>query len=57
MAFKVHLVTTNDVCDKCSKVTDEQLFLIAQSTRTDRNFIYIHKSCLLKSIAKAEVPA
>lgn len=54
MAFSVYLAHSDDICDKCKKATDEPVLIVKQSDRTDKNFIYVHKSCLLKSIAKAE---
>ena len=57
MAFGLYLGCPNDLCDKCNKITEEAVVIIKHSGRYDRNFIYVHQSCLSKAIEKAKKAA
>ena len=62
MAFNLSITKEqSDTCDKCRKPASEQRPLIHLWTTgrsyDQRNFIQVHKDCLLKAIAKEEAAA
>jgi hypothetical protein len=56
MAFKVTNLRNNESCDACQKPADSPVVGLWQSTRHDKNVIFINVSCLVKALKKVEVP-